>query len=183
MLTAQTGQPEADQCYDDPQSLPKDAEGNPSNGPCIWSGAVFACPRKRNGSTCVDRHAHGVRLWQRREACYALWMVPGQFGEWSHAVGQLRPNLRGLFDVHGNLYEWCHDWYGEDLSDDAEDPMGAEAGSFRVFRGGSWGDPASDCRSAYRNWPAGRPQRHPGLPRGHSSASQPSQSSERSRER
>ena len=71
--------------------------------------------------------------------------------KWSHAVGQFRPNLRGLFDVQGNLYEWCHDWYGADLSDNAEDPVGAEEGSYRVDRGGSWGDPASDCRTAHRS--------------------------------
>ena len=71
--------------------------------------------------------------------------------KWSHAVGQLRPNLRGLFDVHGNVYEWCHDWYAADLSDGAEDPTGAEAGSYRLARGGGWVYSASLCRSANRS--------------------------------
>ena len=71
--------------------------------------------------------------------------------QWSHAVGQLRPNLRGLFDVHGNLYEWCHDWYAQVPDNDAEDPLGAAAGSDRVNRGGGWDYSASRCRSANRS--------------------------------
>ena len=57
---------------------------------------------------------------------------------WSHPVVKLRPSLGGLFDIHGNLQEWCHDWYENQLSDGAVDPLGAEGGSSRVFRGGGW---------------------------------------------
>ena len=62
----------------------------------------------------------------------------------------LRPNLRGLFDTHGNVWEWCHDWYSFRRDVNAEDPFGPPAGSSRVLRGGGWSLNASYCRSANR---------------------------------
>jgi len=61
----------------------------------------------------------------------------------------LRPNLAGLFDLHGNVSEWCHDWNGDYES--TSDPLGAATGSSRVIRGGSWFNGAADCRSAVRS--------------------------------
>jgi len=81
--------------------------------------------------------------------------------KWSHAVGLLRPSPRGLFDIHGNLYEWCHDWSGQDAVDATEDPLGAIQGSARVLRGGGWGDDAALCRTASRH--TNRPTARPGI--------------------
>lgn len=53
--------------------------------------------------------------------------------------------------MHGNVYEWCLDWYASSYGGDATDPSGPASGSDRVVRGGSWADYAGDCRSAYRN--------------------------------
>ena len=64
-------------------------------------------------------------------------------------VGSYAPNAWGLYDTHGNVWEWCLDWYQAALEGGA-DPDGADSGSGRVLRGGSWSRPASDCRSAYR---------------------------------
>jgi serine/threonine protein kinase/formylglycine-generating enzyme required for sulfatase activity len=66
--------------------------------------------------------------------------------------GQLRPNLRGLFDMHGNVWEWCHDHYWP-LLPDAVDPVGPAEGKNRVLRGGGWDRSAWHCRSAYRHSP------------------------------
>ena len=61
------------------------------------------------------------------------------------------PNSWGMFDMHGNLWEWCHDWYGPYDDGDISDPMGAKGGSSRVNRGGGWGNVAAPCRSANRS--------------------------------
>lgn len=64
-------------------------------------------------------------------------------------VGAFEPNDWGLFDMHGNVYEWCLDYF-KAYSGDATDPTGPESGFFRVCRGGCWNGSAQDCRSAKR---------------------------------
>jgi formylglycine-generating enzyme required for sulfatase activity len=65
-------------------------------------------------------------------------------------VGKYPANAWGLHDMHGNVNEWCADWYGDYPSGSVTDPNGPATGSKRVFRGGCWGSVAVDCRSAYR---------------------------------
>jgi formylglycine-generating enzyme required for sulfatase activity len=66
-------------------------------------------------------------------------------------VGTKKANPWGFYDMHGNVWEWCLDWYNSSLSG-GEDPVGSSSGSGRVERGGSWGDNASSCTSSSRDY-------------------------------
>lgn len=76
----------------------------------------------------------------------------GEISEKHTVVGSYEPNAWGLYDMHGNVYEWCRDWLQANVEELKQfvDPKGPDSGTLRVMRGGAWNQPVRDCRSAKR---------------------------------
>jgi formylglycine-generating enzyme required for sulfatase activity len=120
----------------------------------ISTGSVYRLPTEAEWEYACrawtsTRFSYGEDPGYTNLADYA-WYVDDS-GGMTHPVGQKLPNLWGLYDVQGNLEEWCQDWYGPYLGGTAVDPQGPATGTLRVLRGGYWEDGASYCRAAARN--------------------------------
>ena len=76
----------------------------------------------------------------------------GYKGGSKHPVGTKKPNELGIYDMSGNVYEWCNDWFDEYPALPQRDPKGAVSGAYRIMRGGAWLSDAEQCRITYRSY-------------------------------
>ena len=158
-LGEQSGLAESDQAYPAPESLDEkeyprepnpEAEGAPRNWPVDLARRGFRLPTAAEWEVAARggvKTAYGYGGEQGLLERFG-WFVEN-CEKHVHPPRELRPSVRGLFDVHGNLWEWTHNWYGDD-SELATDPIGPLTGSNRVNRGGGWASDAANCRAASR---------------------------------
>jgi formylglycine-generating enzyme required for sulfatase activity len=133
-----------------------------------WDDAMAFCVKLTNREKAAGRLPAGYAYTlpteaQREYACRAAttgdyagdldamaWYGANSGGT-THPVGTKQPNAWGLYDMHGNVWEWCRDWYADKLpGGEVTNPLGPPSGSNRVLRGGGWHDDAANCRSAIR---------------------------------
>ena len=79
------------------------------------------------------------------------WYADNSSGQ-ANYVGRKKPNELGIYDMSGNVWEWCKDWYGAYTAEAQTNPKGASSGTFRVLRGGGWDGTSAGCRVAFRTY-------------------------------
>ena len=160
-LGQQSGLSEGDQSYAAPETLDKAKYPREPNPGANWAPRDWPLELGRRGSRLPTESEWEVASRAGARTAYGFGSevsLLGRFGWFAensgkhvHPPRELRPSIRGLFDMHGNLFEWSHDWYGDYGVDAITDPLGAKVGSNRVIHGGGWFDGAAVCRSAFRN--------------------------------
>lgn len=124
-----------------------------------WEEAVAFCKKIGGRLPTEAEWEYACRAGSTSRFCFGnsdsalkdyAWYADNS-GKRTHAVGQKKPNAWGLYDMHGNVWEWCSDWYVDNYRNaSTTNPTGPSSGTYRVVRGGSWNGNARYCRSAGR---------------------------------
>jgi len=117
------------------------------------SGGKFTLPTEAQWEYACRAKGTGTHFFGNESGKLSQhgWLV-GNSARQTHPVGEKKPNAFGLYDVYGNVWEWCSDWFAGDYytTSATDDPTGPTSGSLRVVRGGGWNSFADACRSANR---------------------------------
>ena len=126
---------------------------NLTTGECDFSMSGFRLPTEAEWEyACRSESGLEYSLGDGESALDRVGWYARNSMENTHPVGQKTQNTWGLYDTHGNVWEWCNDWYGKNAytTNGNNNPTGPKSGSDKVLRGGSWIDGPKDCRSAKR---------------------------------
>ncbi len=124
---------------------------------CKWlskkGGRTYRLPTEAEWEYACRAGTAATYFWGDWFSKHYGWCILNSGSNKTRRVGSLKPNKWGLYDMSGNVWEWCADWHGADHygKSPAEDPQGPATGSSRVLRGGSWYSSPVDCRSANRH--------------------------------
>ena len=137
------------------ENIPTESDGVWNAAVCDFSKNGYRLPTEaeweyaaRGGETANDKLVWAGTTTDTELEKYA-WYKDNSNNR-THEVKKKLPNGYGLYDMSGNVFEWCWDWYGDYTGGEATDPTGPESGTFRVYRDGSWNIVLSGCRTSGR---------------------------------